>query len=110
MNGSKEPYSLSRGFAANNRYVKHLSAGGDEAKNGLYRQNLQFYLWTHLGYVLHPSIDIKAEGLKVAEIGVATGFVARTHFQTSTGLTNTHKHLASQPVSDAPALGPNRWI
>ncbi|KAI4195383.1 MAG: hypothetical protein LQ346_003459 [Caloplaca aetnensis] len=50
-----QEYILSRGFTAN------------------VRQNLQYYLWKDNGFSLHPSISVEQEGLRVAEIGAATG-------------------------------------
>lgn len=42
------------------------------------RQNLQYFLWRDGSFLLHPSICTNVEGLRVAEIGVATGYVTET--------------------------------
>ncbi len=63
------------------------------------RQNLQYYLWKDNGFSLHPSIPVEQEGLRVAEIGAATGY-CRTMFQHSELLSD---HLPGSGSSTSPA-------
>ena len=69
----EDHYMLSRGFAANIRFVlEYLAGSGNNSRTT--RLNLQHYLWKdEVGYLLHPSIPLDVEDLSVADIGVGTG-------------------------------------
>ena len=69
----EDHYILSRGFAANVRFVLEYRARS-EINSRTIRLNLQHYLWKdEVGYLLHPSIPLDVENLSVADIGVGTG-------------------------------------
>lgn len=54
------------------RFIVPLSLRID---SGALRQTLQHYLWKDgIDYLLHPSIPTDVEDLRVAEIGVGTGY------------------------------------
>jgi len=76
----RDGYILSRGFGANTRFGLRLSTKILNKLKIFLRQNLQHYLWKdEVGYLLHPSIPIDGENIRVADIGIGTGYGTRVH-------------------------------